>query len=112
MQHMNSLMHIQVLNARTKRKLELDGKKEQCAITMVVSNSLINFLLRFPEIFIFLCNDNFLYPNNVIFTFFDSIARLSDCLIDLSYLTYILTFSSNVLIYYLFNQKFKQAFSF
>jgi hypothetical protein len=55
------------LSMRAKRKLEMDGKKEQKAITMVVSNSLINFILRFSEIFLFLINDTVLFPDNTVY---------------------------------------------
>ncbi len=88
---------------RAKRKLEMDGKKEQRAITMVVSNSLINLMLRFPEIFIFLSEDNTLFSRNSVFMFLALLAYASGCLVYFSYFANILTFSSNVFVYYLFS---------
>jgi hypothetical protein len=109
--HMNVRTFAHV-SFRTKRKLEMDSKKEQRAITMVVANSVIDFVLRSQQIIVFLNSLYSLFPQNVIFTFFNSAGFLPDCFTSLSYLSYILTFSTNVLIYILFNQKFKQAFSF
>ncbi len=43
------------MDERGKLKL----KEQQRAIKMVVLNSLLNFILRFPEIFIFLNTANF-----------------------------------------------------
>jgi hypothetical protein len=85
---------------------EEDDKKERRVIIMVTVNSLINFFLRIPDFLIFLENSsqtaadyyNSIYPG------------LASLLLDVSYLAYILTFSFNVLIFYKFNLKFKEAF--
>jgi hypothetical protein len=98
------------LSMATKRKLEKDSKKEQRAILMVVMNSLINFFLRLSEIFIFLSSSKNTSSDNVVFEFFDSIPEFKYAIVDLSYLTFITTFSTNVYMYYLFNTNFKQAF--
>jgi hypothetical protein len=90
-----------------RRKIEQDGKKETRVIVMVVANSVVNFILRVPEILVFISSDS------IYNSFGDSyfiIGKLSSVLVSISYLFYILTFTINVVIYYLFNVKFKQLF--
>jgi hypothetical protein len=84
-----------------------DSKKERRVIIMVVLNSILNFILRFPDFLLFLENSRISSSlNNVNNTF----PGFSNLLLDISYLAYILTFSTNVLIFYNFNNKFKEAF--
>jgi hypothetical protein len=107
--------HSTVLNKIIKakqKKIEQDNKKEQRAIIMVISNSLINFILRLPEIFVFISSSNSLFPSNPLYSFFNSLYDFMSMMVSFSYLAYVLTFSTNVLIYYLFNTKFKQLFIF
>jgi hypothetical protein len=92
-----------------KKKEEEDDKKERRVITMVVLNSILNFLLRFPELFVWLESN---YHN-----WFDLAGRISldgwfSLLSDLSYLTYILTFSTNFVIFYNFNSVLKESINF
>jgi hypothetical protein len=91
--------------ALTNAELE-DAKKERRVITMVVLNSLVNFLLRFPDFLIFL-EDSSKTSESSLNAIFPGFASL---LLDISYLAYILTFSFNVLIFYIFNSKFKKLF--
>jgi hypothetical protein len=100
------------IDARTRRNLEMDHKKEQRAIIMVVVNGLVNFLLRLPEIFIFLTTGDLIFTTdfNDIEFYIAKFNSFDSLFVDVSYLTFILTFTTNVLIYYLFNTKFKQAF--
>jgi hypothetical protein len=54
---MHNSAHSAVVNKMLKakqKKIEHDSKKEQRAIIMVISNSVINFILRLPEIFVFI----------------------------------------------------------
>jgi hypothetical protein len=83
-----------------------DDKKERRVIIMVVINSLVNFLLRSSDFFIFLeeSSSSFVFSLN---SFYPGLPNL---FLDISYLTYILTFSFNVLLFYKFNSKFKEAF--
>jgi hypothetical protein len=95
-----------------KKRFEEDNKREQKTIKMVVLNSFINFVLRFPEIYILIASSNSIvyFFNNPILYFFISLEHLMNCVVDFSYLTFILTFSTNVVIYYFFNRKFRNAF--
>jgi hypothetical protein len=99
------------ISFRKRRKHEIEEKTEQRAILMVVINALINFFFRLPELF-------FIYSVSCQFfglSFWTDILRsfqnLSQLTVDLTYFFYILTFSTNFLIYYLFNLKFKQTFA-
>jgi hypothetical protein len=96
-----------------QKKIEQDAKKETRVIGMVVYNSVINFLLRGPEILVFLSSDPFLL--NVFYhtetkqgLHFSS--SFTTVIVSVSYFMYILTFTTNVMIYYFFNAKFKQLF--
>jgi hypothetical protein len=98
-----------------RKKIEQDAKKETRVIVMVITNSVVSFVLRLPEILVFFASNqafvssilsSSIWPSNF---FLDNV---SSAIISVSYLTYILTFTTNVGIYYLFNQKFKQLFIF
>jgi hypothetical protein len=99
-----------------RKKIEQDTKKETRVIVMVVANSLVNFILRLPEILVFLSsNYNFMKllflldsSKNTDFSFL--ITDIDGTTMSVSYFAYILTFTTNVIIYYLFNTKFKQLF--
>jgi hypothetical protein len=96
---------------RKNRRREIDAGAERRAILMVVINALINFFFRLPELIVLLAQSDSLMTNNFIYEFFNTFTDLQTFPTYLMYLFYICTFSSNFLIYYLFNQKFKQTFS-
>jgi hypothetical protein len=112
-----------VIKAKQKR-IEQDAKKETRVIVMVVTNSVVILVFRLPEILVFLSsNSEFLYSLIASgFSVFDNsglelnykgaqiLNGLSNAMVSMSYLMYILTFTTNVAIYYLFNNKFKQHF--
>jgi hypothetical protein len=100
-----------VLRAKQK-KIEQDAKKETRAIVMVVLNSCFNFWLRLPEIFVFIVSSNSIFQSYEFSLLLNKIPDLSNIMVSVSFLAYILTFSTNVLIYYFFNTKFKQLFAF
>jgi hypothetical protein len=113
--NLNNSAHSTVVNRIIKakqKKIEQDNKKEQRAIIMVISNSVINFILRLPEIFVFISSSNSLFPSNSLYSFFNSLYDFTSMMVSFSYFAYILTFITNVFIYYLFNTKFKQLFIF
>jgi hypothetical protein len=105
MQEMTS----QQMDERAKLKLEEDTKKEQRAIKMVVFNSLINLA---PEILIILNNSTGILFKNEVYNFFLNTPGLPLLSVDMTYLMYILTFSTNVAIYCHFNERFNLAFRF
>jgi hypothetical protein len=49
------------VNIGKQKKIEQDSKKETRAIVMVITNSGLNFVLRFPEIFVFISSNHSLY---------------------------------------------------
>jgi hypothetical protein len=119
------------VSMRTRRTLDQDSKKELRAIVMVISNSVLNFLLRFPEILVFISSmsnyfkglilstnniadysttTNHIYNGDNNSSFSSDVAYFNSLLVDVSNLTFILTFSTNVTMFFLFNTKFKQAF--
>jgi hypothetical protein len=95
------------ISFRKRRKQDKEGRVEERAIIMVVINALISLLLRMPELFFIFTALRFFSG----FNFFLSISNLPLFITDIAYFSYILTFTTNFLIYYLFNQKFKQTFS-
>jgi Fe2+ transport system protein B len=99
------------MSFRKLRKQEMEAKSEQRAIIMVIINAFINFFLRLPELFfLFSVSKNF-FGDKQLMHVFDTFPALKFFWIDLAYFCYILTFATNFLIYYLFNQKFKLTFS-
>jgi hypothetical protein len=108
-----------VLKAK-QHKIEQDAKKEIRALVMVIANSFVNFVLRSPEILVFLSSNSSFFQylmfgsRNVRFAnVLDHLmSNVSNTMVSLSYLLYIFTFTTNVVIYYLFNSKFKHLFIF
>jgi hypothetical protein len=78
---------------------------------MVVMNALINLFFRLPELLVLLAQSRPMIEYNGLYDFFNSLPSLIVLQTDLLYFFYILTFSTNFFIYYLFNLKFKQTFS-
>jgi hypothetical protein len=109
----NRLEEMNQMDARTRRKLEMDSKKELRSIVMVVVNSLTNFFLRLPEMLVFISSQkdvlgsfsgiNFFWQSNS-----DDLSNLKSFLVDVSYFTFIHSLTTNGCMYYLFNTKFKQ----
>jgi hypothetical protein len=99
------------LSFRKRRKQEIEDRSEQRAVLMVVINALVTFFFRVPELFVVFSASSFLFGrDNILYIYFNLFYGQQDFAIDSYYLTYILTFSANFLIYFLFNMKFKQAF--
>jgi hypothetical protein len=99
------------ISFRKRRKQEIEERAEQRAIIMVVINALINLLFRLPELFVLFSISTILFSDLSFWRFFKTFRSLTLFTTDLTYFTYILTFSTNFLVYYLFNLKFKQTFS-
>jgi hypothetical protein len=89
---------------RRRRKQEIEERTEQRAIIMVVINALVNFFFRLPELFFFFS----ITSGQLLNDFFPTLRLFTT---DFAYFCYILTLSSNFVIYYLFNLKFKQTFA-
>jgi hypothetical protein len=103
----------QVVNKMLKakqKKIEQDAKKETRAVVMVILNSLVNFILRLPEIFVTISSYNL--SDNLNDNILRSMPYFTIIMVSSSYLAYILTFTTNVSIFYFFNTKFKQVFIF
>jgi hypothetical protein len=105
-----AVYHNQQLNLRARRRLRSDSKKEHRAVLMVTVNGLVNFLFRLPEVFNILNLSSYFYRGNVVSS--TLCAQYCRFFRDLSNLTFILTFSTNCVMYYWFNNKFRQAFRF
>jgi hypothetical protein len=96
---------------------EEDGKKERMVIKMVILNGFFNFILRAPDLLFLMENTNIFHWLLTCFPDFPtSLAYLPPGLLsllaDIGYFTYILTFSSNFLIFYNFNKNFNEAVMF
>jgi hypothetical protein len=105
---------INKVNRGKQKKIEHDSKKETRAIVMVITNSGLNFVLRFPEIFVFVSSNIsfyniFVMPSyiNSRDIYFDNIASI---LVNLSFLFYMLTFTTNIVVYCVFNPHFKKNY--
>jgi hypothetical protein len=96
-------MRSHLVNANVESE---DAKKERRVIVMVVISSIINFILRIPDFFIFLEATS----NSAVVRLDNIYPGFTALLLDVSYLAYILTFSFNVFLFYTFNSKFKEAF--
>jgi hypothetical protein len=108
--NLSRLVAIDKMNKLKEKKIDQDKKKETRAIAMVVTNSILNFVLRFPEILILISsNSDFL---QFIFNAGSMSVDISANLVSFSYFAYILIFSLNVVVYYTFNPKFKKLFIF
>jgi ABC-type multidrug transport system fused ATPase/permease subunit len=92
-----------------KSREKEDSIKERRVIKMVVLNSIFNFVLRAPDMLFWFENTSLLM---YVFTYrFGSSfvpGRLS-LVADIGYLTFILTFTTNFIIFYKFNKKFNEA---
>jgi hypothetical protein len=100
------------VNMGKQKKIDQDKIKETRAILMVIFNSGMNFFLRFPEIFVFVSsNSHFIINSSTAFGIENTLFNnLSSILVNLSYLFYVLTFTTNVLVYCVFNPNFKKHF--
>ena len=77
---------------------------------MVILNGLINLILRLPEYSELSGNYGPLFLNlNLDFMFLGLYGGNYD-IVDLATFTFILTFSTNVFIFFMFNKKFRIAF--
>jgi hypothetical protein len=94
---------------RKSRKQRVEAGTERRAILMVVISALLNFLLRLPELFVVFSTST-VFGAQVTY-FFNPLPSFSLFLADFAYFCYILTFTTNFFIIYLFNQKFKQTFA-
>jgi hypothetical protein len=123
MNNSSGSMIINKLIRDKQKKIEQDAKKEQRATIMVITNSFVNFYLRLPEVLVFFVST--CYSNNlgltgncgatilagsVIYQFLSNIINLKNTIVSFAYLMYILTFTTNVAVYYVFNTKFRQLF--
>jgi hypothetical protein len=96
-----------------RKREEEDDKKERRVIKMVILNGVFNFLLRAPDMLFWMENVN---TWSVLFNPLNGsswtglyMPGLLSFLADIGYLTYILTFTSNFFIFYMFNKNFKDA---
>jgi hypothetical protein len=97
-------------NEDKKRETD-DAKKERRVIKMVILNGIFNFILRAPDMLFWLEN----YMTWSVFNYQDTNALVKyvtpgilNFIADIGYLTYILTFSTNFLIFYKFNKNFNK----
>jgi hypothetical protein len=108
---------INKVNRSKQKKIEQDAKKETRATVMVISNGALNFFLRFPEILVFISSNYsllnaVLYVNSwlLLYSSLTVVQNISSMIVSLSYFSYILTFTTNVAIYVVFNPIFKKHF--
>jgi hypothetical protein len=94
---------------------EHDDIKERRVIRMVVFNSVFNFVLRATEMLFWMENASIwmiLFPGNVLSSIGTAVHGILSFIADIGYLAYILTFSTNFLIFYKFNAKFRDVLVF
>jgi hypothetical protein len=100
-------------NQHDRKKVDEDEKKERRVIKMVIINGVLNFILRSPDLLVFLENLNVWGADKT--AYFGSsgfgvlVPGILNLIVDLGYFAYILTFSTNFIIFYKFNSKFKEA---
>jgi hypothetical protein len=103
----------QTLNEDKKKEME-DEKKERKVMKMVILNGIFNFVLRAPDMLFWLENKMtwsiFYFQDDSSTTILNSITPgILSLIADIGYLTYILTFSTNFLIFYKYNKNFNEA---
>jgi hypothetical protein len=98
------------LSFRRKRKMDIEERSEHRAVSMVLINALLNFSLRSPELLVIFSLAKKIYNPSFMQSFIDIFPNSRNFVTDITYFFYILTFTTNFLVYYLFNQKFKQTF--
>jgi hypothetical protein len=102
-----------------RKKEEEDAKKERRVIKMVMLNGIFNFVLRAPDLLFWLEYRGILkllyqtITNNAWLLQKDSwghyVPGLMSIIVDVGYFTYILTFTTNFVIFYNYNTNFKEA---
>jgi hypothetical protein len=89
------------------KKIEADCKSDRKAVVMVVINSIVNFILRLPEFFVFLK-----YTTSI--TSVSGAIRLQlliyKPLFDIVETFFIMTFTTNFLVFYKLNRQFRSFF--
>jgi hypothetical protein len=94
---------------KNKKKEEEDEKKERRVVKMVVLNGIFNFVLRVPDLFVVMENEAFWTSIRALGYLGILEVGFKSIFADIGYFTYILSFSTNFLIFYYFNSKFKEA---
>jgi hypothetical protein len=106
-----------------KKAEDEDGKKERKVIKMVVFNGVFNFIFRAPDLLFWMENKKILshkLPQMNSLSLYGEVYNMSksntpgllNLIADIAYLTYILTFTTNFVIFYNFNKNFKEAITF
>jgi hypothetical protein len=98
-----------------KLKEDEDSKKEKKVIKMVIFNGILNFVLRAPELLFWLENASIFtaaFPQQKVIPLCYYIPGILIFIADISYFSYILTFTTNFIIFYKFNSNFKEAVMF
>jgi hypothetical protein len=85
-----------------KKRVEEDGKIERMVIKMVVINGLLNFILRAPDMLFWMENTNMF----VLISAYHMPPGILSFIADIGYFSYILTFSTNFVIFFKFNKNF------
>jgi hypothetical protein len=91
-------------------KVKNSQKSELKGVLMVIINSLINFILRLPELSSLLYNlGTHFAPRSWLYVYLCIEMMACHLLIDISSLFYLISLSLNFLVYYFFNKKFKDC---
>jgi ABC-type multidrug transport system fused ATPase/permease subunit len=95
------------LSDEEMKKEEEDRNKERLVIKMVAINGLLNFILRAPDLLFWLENSrvsSMAFDATVLEQYMPGVLNF---IVDIGYFTYIVTFTTNFVIFYKFNKKFK-----
>jgi hypothetical protein len=92
-----------------KKKEDEDEKKERRVIVMVVLNGILNFVLRSTNLLYWFKSSVQLFVKMPAADSAFPVRGFLYLFVDIGYFCYILTFSSNFLIIYLFNAKFNEV---
>jgi hypothetical protein len=91
-----------------KKKEEEDKIKERMVIKMVVINGFLNFILRTPDMLFWFEYENII---GALFNRYTPPGTLN-FIADIGCFAYILTFTTNFLIFYIYNKNFNRAVEF
>jgi hypothetical protein len=107
-------LRITAYNMNNRTKANEDAKKEWRGIKMVILNGVFNFVLRAPDMLFWLKNNSTwsIFKSELgetMRTLYTYMPGFLSMIADIGYLTYILTFVTNFVIFYQFNKNFKEA---
>ena len=94
---------------KNMQALKKDSNRKKKFILIIIINGLINIIFRFPELFDFIQSSSVLFHSKLLFKIFCKIDIICYFLVNISNLFFIITLSTNFLIFLIFNNTFRDS---